>query len=428
MPEYRIEWPHIKPTKVLSYRIYGSPLSYMAGICSNRLKGEDTGSNWHIFLNSVEGIDWIIRNAGLTPDNTRVICSQSSGKQNAAKLHGFPTSSTKDTVRMFNFYTSTAFEGCDIYDERGRTFIVSEPYKTHTMPDISTSFIQIAGRVRNSTYGGEVIHLYGITGNRKTVSPDEFEKATWEAVEKAEHDMEHINALSDELRASIIRNLPYLNGKFIREEDGKLSVDRDMARYEIVGYRVVNGVYSSQITVEDEMRKNGISIEDSGSITTPKNIQAMTASRTSFKEIYRRYSEIRHGKPIMFTTDWEIELAEAVYPFIRDAYTKLGDQRIKALKYRVGAIQDALTAMSKADTDLKIVEMADRRFPKQTPIPVKKIKEELQKIYDTLGISRRAKSTDMGQWYDTTTAPKRIDGKNVSCMTIIRSRFVRTDF
>ena len=59
----------------------------------------------------------------------------------------------------------------------------------------------------------------------------------------------------------------------------------------------------------------------------------------NFKDIYTRYSEIRREKPIMLTTDWETELAEAVYPFIRDAYTKLGDQRVKALKYRVGAIQ-----------------------------------------------------------------------------------------
>lgn len=400
----------------------------MAELCRKRLKGEDIGSNWHIFLNSVEGIGWIIRNAGLTPDNTRVVCSQSNGRQNAAKLHGFPISSTSDHVKMFNFYTSTAFEGCDIYDERGRTFIVSEPYKTHTMPDISTSFIQIAGRIRNSIYNGEVIHLYGTTGNHKTVSPDEFERVTWETVKKTEQDLEHINALSEEFRASIIRNLPYINEPFVIEDNGKLTVDRNMAKLEIVGYRVVNGVYSSQVTVEDEMKKNGISIEESDSDTAPKNIRTMTQSRTNFKDIYTRYSEIRRENPIMFKTDWEIELSEAIYPFIRDAYTKLGDQKVKALKYRVGAIQDALTAMSKIDTDLKIVEMADRRFPKQTPIPVKKIKEELQKIYDTIGISKRAKATDMEQWYDTNTMSRKIEGKTVSCMTIIRSRFIRSKF
>ena len=148
----------------------------------------------------------------------------------------------------------------------------------------------------------------------------------------------------------------------------------------------------------------------------------------NFKDIYTRYSEIRREKPIMLTTDWETELAEAVYPFIRDAYTKLGDQRVKALKYRVGAIQDALTAMSKADTDLKIVEMADRRFTKQRPIPVKHLKEELQKIYDTLGIGKRAKAIDMEQWYETATMSRKIEGKTVSCMTIIMNRLARTDF
>ena len=109
----------MEPVRVRSHRIEGSPLAYMAGICRNRLKGKHTGSNYHIFLNSVEGIYWIIRNAGLTPENTRVVCSQSSGKQNTAKLHGFPISRTADQTRVFNLYTSTAFEGCDIYDERG---------------------------------------------------------------------------------------------------------------------------------------------------------------------------------------------------------------------------------------------------------------------------------------------------------------------
>lgn len=259
-------------------------------------------------------------------------------------------------------------------------------------------------------------------------SPDEFERSTWEAVEMAEHDLEHISALSEKLRTSIISKLPYINGKFIREEDGKFFVDRNMAKFEIVNYRIVNGVYSSQITVEDEMNKNGISIANNDSYTAPKNIQAMTKKRTNFEDIYKRYSEIKHEKPIMFTADWEIELAEAIYPFIRDAYTKLGDEKVKALKYRLGAIQDALTSMTRVNPDLKIVEMADRRLPKQTPIPVKKIKEELQEIYDILGIDKRAKATDMEQWYDTVTSTKRIDGKNVLCMTIVRSRFIRSDF
>ena len=72
--------------------------------------------------------------------------------------------------------------------------------------------------------------------------------------------------------------------------------------------------------------------------------------------------------------------------------------------------------------------MADRRFTKQRPIPVKHVKEELQKIYDTLGIGKRAKATDMEQWYETATMSRKIEGKTVSCMTIIMNRLARTDF
>lgn len=150
----------------------------MAGICRNRLKGHDLGSNYHIFCNSVEGINRIKQAAELTEENTRVICSLSNQNLNKAKLHGFPISTTSDPVKQFNFYTSTAFEGCDIYDEKGRIFIVSDPYKAHTLPDISTSFIQIAGRIRNSIYGGEAVYLYGETGGMKTVSVSEFERET----------------------------------------------------------------------------------------------------------------------------------------------------------------------------------------------------------------------------------------------------------
>lgn len=240
--------------------------------------------------------------------------------------------------------------------------------------------------------------------------------------------MKHINEISEQFRHSLIRNLPYMNSSYIREEDGKLVIDRNMAKYEIFNYRALNGIHSSQVTVEDEMKKNGICITDSSSYKAPKNIKAMASKKTSFKDIYTRYSEIRHEKPIMFVKDWEIELAEAMYPFIKDAYTKLGDDKIKGLQYRVGAIQDTLTALSKVNDDLRIVEMADRRFPKQTPIPSSKVKKGMQEIYDTLGIDRKAKATDLEKWYDVVKCVQRIDGKNTSCVKILRNRLIRTDF
>lgn len=156
-----------------SHRIEGSPLKYMTGICRDTLR-HDSQYNLHIFLNSVEGAKAVIDALELTPDIARIVCADND--ENTVKLDGFPRSSTKDTVRRINLYTSTAFEGCDIYDRDGMTFIVSDTRKRHSLIDISTSMIQICGRVRDSRYG-EIVHLYDMLPYKDTTL-EQFENAT----------------------------------------------------------------------------------------------------------------------------------------------------------------------------------------------------------------------------------------------------------
>lgn len=160
----------------------------MAGICLNRIaKGGDC--NYHIFLNSVEDIASIIRTAKLTPDNARVICSRSEEtfKKNLAKLPtGFAISEALDPVKPINFYTSTCFEGQDIMDVNGQTFIVSNAGKEYTLMDISTSFIQICGRIRNSVYRDEIVHLYSTSRYQSDITLEEFEQSTYRALQDAQ--------------------------------------------------------------------------------------------------------------------------------------------------------------------------------------------------------------------------------------------------
>ena len=164
------------------------PLEYIAGICRNRI-AHDGESNYHIFLNSVDDIASIIRTAKLTPENTRVICSRSEEvlKKNLDKLpDGFSISKALDELKTISFYTSTCFEGQDIIDPNGRTFIVSHAGKEHTLMDISTSFIQICGRIRKSFYSDEIIHFYSTSRYLNEVTLEEFEETTFKALEEAE--------------------------------------------------------------------------------------------------------------------------------------------------------------------------------------------------------------------------------------------------
>ncbi len=161
----------------------------MAELCKERLTRDDD-THFHVFLNSVDDISAIISGANLTPDNTKVVCSKSetSRQKNEEKLpKGFSIGNAGDDPKLFNFYTSTCFEGQDIFDKNGMIYIVSDAFKTHTMVDIRTSFVQICGRIRDSKYKNQVTQIYSTYYNRKDITAEEYEKETMEKLEKVQN-------------------------------------------------------------------------------------------------------------------------------------------------------------------------------------------------------------------------------------------------
>ena len=88
---------------------------------------------------------------------------------------------------------------------------------------------------------------------------------------------------------------------------------------------------------------------------------------------------------------------EQRHPLVKQAYDKLGTAKVQALKYHVGNIRRELVKGLSIGDDYKIVKMINDAFQKQTPIAKNKAKERLQEIYDTLGLQRKAKATDLVQ-------------------------------
>lgn len=189
--EYRIQWPNALPVSVRSHW-NGKPVDYMAALCRQLLDSQQEDMkqyNYHIFLNSVADISRIIKKASLAEADVRIVCSQSglSKRRNEAKLEGFPIATTADPVKRINLYTSTAFEGQDIFDEHGIAFVVSDSHKEHTLVDISTELIQIAGRIRDSKRKNQIVHFYN-TKPYPAVSADEFEQAMRRQMAEAKRD------------------------------------------------------------------------------------------------------------------------------------------------------------------------------------------------------------------------------------------------
>ena len=59
------------------------------------------------------------------------------------------------------------------------------------------------------------------------------------------------------------------------------------------------------------------------------------------------------------------------------------------------------------------------------PIPVKRIKEELGKIYQVIGRKATAKATDVEEWFDIKETQKLVKGKNTRCIMLLRKKLIR---
>lgn len=118
-----------------------SPLASVVNLCHNAVT-HNIPCNLHFFVNSVDFIGRVLHHARLSPDEVKIVCSTSGTSEqiNREKLGGDYSIGIPDkAVRKINFYTSTAFEGCDIYDKQGKIYVVSDGTARHHLLDVSTT-------------------------------------------------------------------------------------------------------------------------------------------------------------------------------------------------------------------------------------------------------------------------------------------------
>ena len=113
----------------------------------------------YFFYNSVRGIASISKAISRSGIPFSVVCSRSTKTKEFLRKYGI-TPSNPGTVSDVNFITSTAFEGCDWYDEDGVTYIVSDSRSFLTRYSLTTTIPQIAGRIRNSKYGDTITVIF----------------------------------------------------------------------------------------------------------------------------------------------------------------------------------------------------------------------------------------------------------------------------
>ncbi len=441
LPVVQVSWPNtvnvnIKPV------ITSRPINEVCRLITDALTGKMFG-NLHFFVNSVDFIAEAISKTDLKPDQVRVICSNNTSpgrghKSNQKKLGSeYQIATTTDPVKQINFYTSTCFEGCDIYDKNGRTYIVSDKNKSHTLLDISTLIIQICGRIRDSHYKTEITHILSETRYNNFISYEEFKESSEKQILQTKEWIKEVNAMTSESRKiniSLIEknNKAGLNERYIQKVGDELVFDENLVKLDIVNFKITHSLYASRITLKNEYGKYGFNVLPETEVFYTDKLGANTSARISFKDLFDEYVRLKKDIPMFYfgNMDERITLIETENPWIKIAYDTLGVDKVKELKYNVSNIKRTILKYQGNKSDAaKIIEcLNDVGIKEGSTIHVSECKKMLQKIYSDLGIYEKynkvktAKATDLAQWFEIKRHTTKVKGKSTDCITIIKNK------
>ena len=410
IPVYNIEWESKREITVEAVKC-DSVKSTIASIIEKFLNNEIEG-NAHIFVNSVKFIATMIKYFDFEETQCRAIWSKNN-KEYKNYCAGIPNSDTLSKPKKINFYTSTCFEGCDLYDEDGKIFIVSDSSKAQTLLDISTSIRQIAGRIRNTKYD-KIYHLFSNTRYNTDLTYEEFKEYALNEAEEAKKYASRINSDAELLKGTKSSEYVYL----YKSENG-FEFDKNLILIDIFNYKN-NNTYSLSVNMLNEYAKNNIKVN----LTSDDKKIKIASKSITWKEYVKRYCELKKSE---YYIGEELELIEEKYPFIKAAYELFGDtivdMRIDNVKRAVIAKDDKKNQSEKI---IYLLRTCDG-FKEGTFTTGKKIKEILQTIYDKAGFNKKATIADFRNYAELKPVNKRIDGEQVNgyIITLIKTKYIR---
>ena len=216
--------------------------------------------NLHIFFNSFKSIRQVVKRIEDNGCNLdyRVVCSEGRADKNTLNYKSLDTE-----VCKVNFYTATVHDGCDIFDEKGKTIIVSDDTIVSTMMDISIHIIQIAGRLRNSMYINQLEWIFSSRKHRYlNKSEEEWQYFVFSNNEKAKEVMDLYES-SDDQRKVVWSEL---DKKFIERASNRETYVNTVDRQLIQGYYVnFNNVVKKRIDIDGNERESveeGMFVDD----------------------------------------------------------------------------------------------------------------------------------------------------------------------
>ena len=368
-----------------------------------------------IFLNSVTDIVNIIHKTGLKPEEVNIIVADNNENQKLIKKLGEDYTTGKiplkgEQHKKFTFCTSTAYMGVDFYSETASTFVISNCNKVNTSVDIATELCQIAGRQRldSNPFRKYIFFIYNTT--KEEVSQEDFEKEVKVKVDYSYKLIQDYQTVSPEFKSHTYKTIRttmntignenfYLTyneatDSFEFNELAKLS---DMLAFEVQHYTYKNGLMVRRELVET----NKFDLSENQSYEAFGEYLRNGIQKTGFRESMKAYLTYKEhpNKFVRALCFW----LEEEQPKLRDYYTLLGAEKIRALSCDEVNLRREVAAINKSGS---LEYQLKKELCSGTRITKAALKELIQAIYDKAGVKKTAKATDITKYGFTTKEVK----------------------
>ena len=367
-----------------------------------------------IFVNSIRSICDIIRKCDLKPEETNIICSDSSTnikqlKKVGHQIGNIPTYGQPH--KMFTLCTRTTYLGADFYSTNAFTVVCSDCNIQTMTIDISLDLPQILGRQRlkENVFRNEVLILYksetkkgAIINEKKLVNDEKVKYKEGRTLEL----LEGYNKMSD--REKELCAEKWANDKNLYKNDyigisnrtGKATFNYLVKIADKRAYDVTRKEYIDDITI-----RRGIESIESSNITVVDNIN--TELQGAYEHFISEFDKDNNFERRMkllcdtyfqypgFFQAYSSSPLQCIIPINYQNYINLlGFERIKALKYRESDILAYIQSQQNLENSSisSLFKVGDKYTKKQ-------IKEMLANFYSLNSITKTAKASDLENYF-----------------------------
>ena len=433
LPYFELDWEKEDPIRVIKPQISVHPCkrindmavkiikTYQDGKFEKTVVYEMDGSlkeveskELVIYVNSVKNICDIIRKAGLTYENTNVLCSGSSDNNKKIRkafglgkgeVGGIGKVPLRDEPRkMFTLCTRTVYLGADFYSTCARSIIFSDANIECLAVDITLDLPQILGRQRldcNPWKNRAELYVKFLSESEYK-KPEEFKKHQQIKIKRTEKLLDMYNSSTDkEAQHELAKTLQFV-AKSKNYRDDYIAVNTHSGKdllpqfNNLVMVSELRAFEIQQVDYADRFRTFSKICE------TNIGFDPVIDFIRNFLDTFNSFSTFSDKMKYLCETDLSVNKLIIILSQIPLLYSTLyygvGPEKMKSFRYRKGDIEKYYNT-TKIYSSSSLFEKIYSVFKVGDRLSSIDIKTKLSNIYNELSILKNAKATDLDKFF-----------------------------